>query len=108
MGSDNLTKTFDGAGWRRLNGVIARPIRVEFAGAVYHVMARGNQGQKLCADEGDRQRWRANLSEACGRTGWRIHAWGLMSNHCHLLLETTEANLVSGMKWRHARLRVES
>jgi hypothetical protein len=50
---------------------MARPIRVEFAGAVYHVMARGNQGQKLCADDGDRPRWRATLSEACGRTGWR-------------------------------------
>jgi len=91
--------SFDGAGRRRFNGVMARPIRVEFAGAVYHVMARGNQGQKLCADDGDRQMWRATLSEACGRTGWRLHAWVLMGNHYHLLLETPEANLVSGMQW---------
>jgi REP element-mobilizing transposase RayT len=54
------------------------------------------RGKSSAPTTGDRPRWRATLSEACGRTGWRIHAWGLMSNHCHLLLETPEANLVSG------------
>jgi putative transposase len=62
-------------------------------------MARGNHGQKICADDGDRSMWLATLSEACRRTGWRIHAWALMSNHYHLLLETPEPNLVGGMKW---------
>jgi REP element-mobilizing transposase RayT len=43
--------------------------------------------------------WLATVAEACRRTGWRVHAWVLMGNHQHLLLETTEANLVNGMKW---------
>lgn len=78
---------------------MARPLRFEYPGAVYHVMARGNQGQAICADEGDRQMWVATLIEAWRRTGWRIHAWALMGNHYHLLLETPEPNLVGGMKW---------
>ena len=78
---------------------MARPVRLEYAGAVYHIMARGNQGRPICADDADRKMWVATLAEACGRTGWRIHAWVLMGNHFHLLLETPEANLVNGMKW---------
>jgi putative transposase len=66
---------------------MARPIRVEYAGAVYHVMARGNQGWDICVDDGDRKMWLATLAAACRRTGWRIHAWVLMGNHFHLLLE---------------------
>ena len=76
---------------------MARPVRLEYAGAVYHIMARGNQGRPICADDADRKLWVAALAEACGRTGWRIHAWVLMGNHFHRLLETPEANLVSGM-----------
>ena len=78
---------------------MARAIRLEYAGAVYHIMARGNQGQKICADDGDRKMWLATVGEACRRTGWRIHAWVLLPNHYHLLLETPEPNLVNGMKW---------
>ena len=78
---------------------MARPLRIEYAGAVYHVMARGNHGLKIFVDEGDRRMWLATLREAWRRTGWRIHAWVLMNNHYHLLLETPETNLVSGMKW---------
>ena len=78
---------------------MARPLRLEYAGAVYHVMARGNQGQRICADDADRRLWLATLKDAWRRTGWRLHAWVLMSNHYHLLIETPEANLVAGMKW---------
>jgi REP element-mobilizing transposase RayT len=78
---------------------MARPIPIEYAGAVYHLLARGNQGQQICADDGDRKLWWATVNEACRRTDWRIQAWALMGNHYHLLLETPEANLVSGMKW---------
>ena len=63
---------------------MARPIRVEFAGAVYHLMARGDQGREICLDDGDRRMWVATLGQACARTGWRIHAWVLMGNHYHL------------------------
>ena len=62
-------------------------------------MARGNYGQVICADDGDRKMWLATLRDAWRRTGWRIHAWVLMGNHYHLLLETPEPNLVTGMKW---------
>ena len=78
---------------------MARKIRIEYAGAAYRVMARGNQGRAIYADERDRKLWLATLGEACEKTGWRIHAWVMMNNHYHLLLETPEANLVAGMKW---------
>ncbi|SPE61706.1 hypothetical protein SBV1_740039 [Verrucomicrobia bacterium] len=78
---------------------MARALRIEYPGAIYHVMARGNQGQKIYADDGDRKLWLSTLGQAWRRTGWPIHAFVLMGNHYHLLLETPEANLVSGMKW---------
>jgi putative transposase len=78
---------------------MARALRIEYPGAVYHVVARGNQKQRICVEDGDRKLWRATLGDACERTGWRVHAWVLMDNHYHLLLETPEANLVNGMKW---------
>ena len=78
---------------------MARPLRIEYPGAVYHVMARGNQRQAIFRDDADRQRFMATLGEACQKTGWRVHAFVLMGNHYHLLLETPEANLVAGMKW---------
>jgi len=68
-----------------------RPLRIEFAGAAYHVMARGNQGQAIYQDDKDRQRFLETLGHACEKTGWRIHAYALMGNHginlpCGLLL----------------------
>ena len=81
---------------------MARPIRIEYPGAVYHVMARGNQGQAIYADDLDRQAWLQTLGQACEKTGWRVHAYVLMDNHYHLLVETPEANLVAGMKWLQA------
>src|SRR6185436_5232717 len=78
---------------------MARPLRIEYAGAVYHVMARGNQGSAIFKDEKDRRCFLETLGEACEKTGWQIHAYVLMGNHYHFLLETPEANLVAGMKW---------
>ena len=78
---------------------MARPIRIQYPGAVYHVMARGNQGKRVFDDDRDRGRFLETLEEACAKTGWRVHAYVLMANHYHLLLETPEANLVDGMKW---------
>ena len=57
---------------------MARPIRIEYDGAVYHVMARGNQGQAIYADDRDREVWLETLAEACEKTGWRIHAYVMM------------------------------
>jgi REP element-mobilizing transposase RayT len=78
---------------------MARGIRVEYAGAFYHVMARGNRRQEIFFDDGDRRFFLKTLAEACERTGWRVHAWVLMKNHYHILIETPVPNLVEGMKW---------
>ena len=80
-------------------GGMARGIRVEYPGAFYHVMARGNRRERIFRDDGDRRFFCQTLGEACERTGWRVHAWVLMSNHYHLMVETPEGNLVAGMKW---------
>ena len=76
-----------------------RKPRVEYAGATYHVMSRGNRQQAIFRTDEDREMFLDALGEACGRTGWRVHAYVLMGNHYHLLLEIAEANLVAGMQW---------
>ena len=76
-----------------------RSLRLEFPGAYYHVMARGNRRETIFHDDDDRRFFLATLSEACAMTGWRVHAWVLMGNHNHLFIETPEANLVAGMSW---------
>jgi putative transposase len=78
---------------------MARKARVEFAGALYHVIDRGDRRESIFQDDTDREGFLRTLGEVCGRTGWRVHAWVLMSNHYHLMLETPEANLVTGMRW---------
>jgi putative transposase len=62
-------------------------------------MARGNHRERIFRDEADRLLFYQTLGEACERTGWRVHAWVLMSNHYHLMVETPEANLAAGMRW---------
>ena len=76
-----------------------RQVRIQFPGAVYHVMARGDRREAIYRDEQDRRMFLDVFEEACGRTGWRCHAFVLMSNHYHLVLETPEPNLVAGMGW---------
>lgn len=78
---------------------MSRAVRIEYSGATYHVMCRGNNGQKIFLSDEDRKLFLKTLGEVCNQTGWRIHAYVLMNNHYHLLLETPEGNLVSGMRW---------
>lgn len=78
---------------------MARPLRYETPGAVYHVMARGDGGKDIFEEDSDRFAWMELMERVCMSFGWRVHAWVLMGNHFHLLLETPEPNLVSGMKW---------
>lgn len=78
---------------------MARKPRIEYAGAVYHVMSRGDRQNDIYRDDRDRECFLDTLSEACRRQGWIVHAFVLMDNHYHLLLETPEPNLVVGMKW---------
>jgi len=78
---------------------MARKLRVEYEGAIYHVMNRGDRREPIFQDDQDRERFLATLGEACAKTGWQIHALCLMPNHFHLVVETPLANLVAGMKW---------
>ena len=72
---------------------------MEYAGAVYHVMCRGNRQESVFRDSHDNEIFLDTLGEAATRCGWRVHAFCLMGNHYHLLLETPEPNLVVGMQW---------
>ncbi|MEO6054766.1 MAG: transposase [Chthoniobacterales bacterium] len=76
-----------------------RQLRIQYAGAQYHVIARGNRGEAIFFGDEDRKLWVETLGEASERTGWEVHAWVLMNNHYHLVLQTPEANLVAGMQW---------
>ena len=78
---------------------MARKLRVEYPGAVYHVMSRGNHRDRIVRNDGDRQLFLKTLGEACQKGNFQVHAFCLMTNHFHLVLETVEGNLVAGMKW---------
>jgi len=78
---------------------MARKLRVEYPGAVYHLMSRGDRREPIFQDDRDRQRFVETLAECCGKTGWQVHAHVLMPNHFHLVVETPQPNLVAGMKW---------
>ena len=76
-----------------------RKLRVEYAGAIYHVLSRGDRREAIFIDDVDRQDFVKTLAEACVKTGWQVHAYCLMSNHFHLVVETPQPNLVKGMQW---------
>ena len=78
---------------------MARKLRVQYPGAIYHLMSRGDRREPICRDDADRRLFLETLGEACQKTGWLVHAWCLMSNHFHLVIETPQGNLVAGMKW---------
>ena len=78
---------------------MARKLRIEYPGAIYHVLNRGDRREEIFRDDQDRQRFVQTLGEACAKTGWQVHALCLMPNHFHLVVETPQANLVAGMKW---------
>jgi REP element-mobilizing transposase RayT len=77
---------------------MARPLRIEFEGALYHVMARGNAQGDIFLDDADRHAFIDNLGRACQRFDWRVWAWCQMSNHYHLLIETLRPTLSRGMR----------
>ena len=93
---------------------MARPLRLESEDGVYHVLNRGNYRADIFRTEKAKTAFLKCLAEACTKTGWRVHAWCLMSNHYHLAISTPRANLVEGMRWlqgtfatRFNRLRQE-
>lgn len=78
---------------------MARKLRLEYPGAVYHVISRGDRREAIYLSDRDRGLFLDTLAETCARTGFRVHSFVLMNNHYHMLLETPEGNLVVGMKW---------
>jgi putative transposase len=78
---------------------MARQLRIEYEGAIYHVMSRGDRREAIFLNDEDRQLFLKTLEETCLKAGWLIHAYVLMGNHFHLVVETPQPTLVSGMKW---------
>jgi len=77
---------------------MARPLRLEFPGALYHVTSRGNGQEAIYLDDGDRKMFLLTLEDVCRRYHWIIYAYCLMGNHYHLLIETPDGNLSIGMR----------
>ena len=77
---------------------MARPLRIEVPHAIYHVTSRGNARQKIVRHDGDRRRFLTLLAQVTDRFGWLCHAYCLMDNHYHLLIETPRPNLSQGMR----------
>ena len=77
---------------------MARPLRLELAGALYHVTSRGDGREDIYLSDDDRQAWLETLAQVCERFNWVCHAYCQMGNHYHLLIETPDANLSKGMR----------
>lgn len=77
---------------------MARPLRIEFAGAYYHVTSRGDRQEPIYEDDEDREAFLRTLAEVVDRFNWRCHAYCLMTNHYHLVVETPDGNLSRGMR----------
>ncbi len=76
-----------------------RKQRIEYPGAVYHIISRGNDRKELFAHEQTGEVFERMIFETAERCGWKLFAYIIMSNHYHLVIETSEPNLVEGMKW---------
>jgi putative transposase len=77
---------------------MARPLRLEFAGALYHITSRGNERKAIYVDDTDFELFLTLLGKVCEQYNWLVHAYCLMTNHYHLLVETPDANLSKGMR----------
>jgi REP element-mobilizing transposase RayT len=77
---------------------MARPLRIEFAGALYHVTSRGDGRDDIYLEEADQVLWLDILGQVCERFNWIVHAYCQMTNHYHLLIETPDGNLAKGMR----------
>lgn len=86
--------------------MMPRRPRVEYPGAIYHVMCRGNRQDPIFKNDADRRSLLKALGQTCERAGWIIHSYVLMLNHYHFLLETLRSTLVEGMKWFHTTYTV--
>ena len=78
---------------------MARKLRVEYPGALYHLMSRGDRREPVFHDDPDRELFLATLGEACQKAVWEVHAFCLMPNHFHLVIETPQGGLVARRQW---------
>jgi len=77
---------------------MARPLRIEYPGAIYHITSRGNAREDIYQSDADREMFLDVLAGVIVRFGWICHSYCLMDNHYHLLIETPEPNLCGGMR----------
>jgi len=77
---------------------MARPIRIEYAGVLYHITSRGNAREAIFFTDEDRLSFLKILQDQCRTINWLCHAYCLMDNHYHLLIETPDGNLSKGMR----------
>jgi REP element-mobilizing transposase RayT len=79
---------------------MARKLRVQYPGAIYHVMNRGDRREPIFKDEEDHRRFLETLGQACEKTGWQVHAYCLMLNHFQIELDTPTNAGVMPMKFK--------
>ena len=77
---------------------MARPLRIEVAGGLYHITSRGNGREDIYLDDNDRALWLQVFGDVCERFNWICHAYCLMGNHYHIVVEIVEGNLSRGMR----------
>jgi putative transposase len=78
---------------------MARQLRVEYQGALYHLLNRGDHREPIFHDDSDCHCFVQTLEEVCEKTAWQVHSYALIPNHFHLVIETPQPNLVAGMQW---------
>ncbi len=77
---------------------MVRPLRIEIPGALYHLTSRGDRREAIYLSDEDRRYWLTLLGQVCERFNWQCHAYCLMDNHYHIVIETIEGNLSAGMR----------
>ncbi|MGV8149826.1 MAG: transposase, partial [Alkaliphilus sp.] len=78
---------------------MARPLRIEYEGALYHITTRGNERKKIYYAEADYEKFKSYLKDAQNKYGYLLHCYALMTNHYHLLIETPYANISKVMHY---------
>ncbi len=101
----NMSERATGAAAEALvgSGVVTRPLRPHVPGGIYHVTSRGNRRECIYLDVLDRRRFLGNLDDVVRRFAWRCHAYCLMGNHYHLVVQTPKPNISEGMQRLNSR-----
>jgi putative transposase len=81
---------------------MARPLRIEYPGALYHLTSRGDRQEDIFLDDPDREAFLSVFGSVVERVGWRVYAYCLMDNHYHLMVETPKGNLSKDMRQLNA------